>query len=588
MLKHNDNLDNKEKVKYDLYKILRMSVLLSQQEVDQLTLDKFKEASLNIDRMLTEEYEEKLDTMFYNTETLEEEEKRLKDLVAFINERMEKRKSLLEDYRNVTSKELTDLEYIDKYSELDLYSQRLSTIKEYLDNSKLIEVNGSDLEKIKEELVKEYDLKSANELKNMKIEENLFDCFVNALYEMDLYSSLDLDNIDKELENLQKEIAETKEQKDTFLTAFNNLKLSGISGDLELEYASYVENSKRNYYYVKEKEIILKLYKLLEEKEAEYSNLFAKREKVKELLNERMILRMELSMKDKDHLIKIAELVREQDGEIDNEKENVDNINVLTERIKLKESRLEELNKSVRKPEILSILKEYALIDTYEHDDILDEDIVEEVLEDETIYSDNEELEFESNNLLEELLKEDEEEEITLEQEKVYKDNQIKESSVVPTMNYGLSRLKSISVMKRVGDMLGLNAKKEEVKEPVKEEEKIVEVKPEVTSDVVEEKHDDLFWTPVEFVDMQKETEVENNIEFNIPELIIPEVPKFEEESKEEVKETDIFANSNDGMIFPEPVMPVIEQKVLPENKEEKFMWPDNMETFDINGIFPN
>jgi len=588
MLKHNDNLDNKEKVKYDLYKILRMSVLLSQQEVDQLTLDKFKEASLNIDRMLTEEYEEKLDTMFYNTETLEDEEKRLKDLVAFINERMEKRKSLLEDYRNVTSKELTDLEYIDKYSELDLYSQRLSTIKEYLDNSKLIEVNGSDLEKIKEELVKEYDLKSANELKNMKIEENLFDCFVNALYEMDLYSSLDLDNIDKELENLQKEIAETKEQKDTFLTAFNNLKLSGISGDLELEYASYVENSKRNYYYVKEKEIILKLYKLLEEKEAEYSNLFAKREKVKELLNERMILRMELSMKDKDHLIKIAELVREQDGEIDNEKENVDNINVLTERIKLKESRLEELNKSVRKPEILSILKEYALIDTYEHDDILDEDIVEEVLEDETIYSDNEELEFESNNLLEELLKEDEEEEITLEQEKVYKDNQIKESSVVPTMNYGLSRLKSISVMKRVGDMLGLNAKKEEVKEPVKEEEKIVEVKPEVTSDVVEEKHDDLFWTPVEFVDMQKETEVENNIEFNIPELIIPEVPKFEEESKEEVKETDIFANSNDGMIFPEPVMPVIEQKVLPENKEEKFMWPDNMETFDINGIFPN
>ena len=23
-------------------------------------------------------------------------------------------------------------------------------------------------------------------------------------------------------------------------------------------------------------------------------------------------------------------------------------------------------------------------------------------------------------------------------------------------------------------------------------------------------------------------------------------------------------------------------------NKEDKFMWPDNMETFDINGIFPN
>ena len=45
MLKHNDNLENKEKVKYDLYKILRMSVLLSQTEPDELTLKKFKEAS---------------------------------------------------------------------------------------------------------------------------------------------------------------------------------------------------------------------------------------------------------------------------------------------------------------------------------------------------------------------------------------------------------------------------------------------------------------------------------------------------------------------------------------------------------------
>lgn len=613
MLRHNDNLDNKEKVKYDLYKILRMSILLNQKEIDNLTLDKFKEASLNIDKMLNEEYDEKIESMFYDTTTLEEEEKRLKDLVAFITDRLEKRKTLLEDYRSVTNKELNDLEYIDKSNDLDLYESRLKTIKEYLDNSKLIDVNEQDLEILKEQLVKEFDLKASNELKNIKIEESLYNTFVNVLYEMDLYSSLELTNIDKEIEDIQKEIQETKEQKDTFTTAFNNLKSSGISGDLELEYASYVENAKRNYYYVKEKEIILKLYKLIEEKESEYSNLFKKREDIKELLQERNLLRRDLNIKDKDLMSKVSDCIVDQEQEIDNEKENVDNINILTERIKLKENRLDELRKLVKKPEILSILKEYALIDTYNHEDVIEDT---EDYESESLEVREEDDKEDALNLLEDLLPEDEEmlqedvtidEETTIEDEsvKIYQSNQIKESLVVPSMNFGLSRLKSISVMKRVGDMLGVNAKKTpEVVEKPKEE---IFVTPEqpivapVQEPVVETKKDeDLFWTPVEFSEMKNETEP-NNINENIfveqpsspiPNVPVNESPMFEfkmPEVKEDVKDSQIFetTNSNSGLIFPEPVMPELGQ-VLPENKEDKFMWPESAETFDINGIFPN
>ena len=162
MLKHNDNLEKKEKVKYDLYKILRMSVLLSQDQVDELTLNKFKDASLNIDNMLNEEYNSKLEEMFYDTSTLDEEEKRLKELVAFVKERIEQRKSLLDDYRTVTSKSLDNLEYIQKSNDLDLYEKRLQLIKDYIENSKLVEVNENDLEVLKNELVKEYDIKSTN------------------------------------------------------------------------------------------------------------------------------------------------------------------------------------------------------------------------------------------------------------------------------------------------------------------------------------------------------------------------------------------------------------------------------------------
>ena len=650
MLRHNDNLENKEKVRYDLYKILRMSILLNQNEVDILTLDKFKEASLSIDKMLGEVYDEKLETMFYETTTLENEEKRLKDLVELITNRIEKRKSLLEDYRSVTNKELNGLEYIDKSNELDLYESRLKKIKTYLDNSKLIEVNEQDLEVLKEQLVKEFDLKSSNELKNTKLEETLYNTFVNSLYEMDLYASLESTNIEKEIETIQKEIKETKEQKDTFEQAFNNLKISGISGELELEYASYVENSKRNYYYVKEKEIILKLYNLLEVRENEYSDLFTKRENVKELLQERILLRKELGIKDKDQLLSVFDLVEEQDQEIESQKENIDNINMLSERIKLKENRLEELNKEIKKPEILSILKEYSLIDTYEvEDDSLD------IYEEDELSLEEEQEKVEENkesalNLLKELLPEEdfsetesvlpEEEEFNIIEEtpvepeapKEYLPNQIKDSSMVPTMNFGLSRLKSISVMKRVGDMLGINAKSiEKPVEAPKEEPKVSETSPifeptKTIESIFEDKKDteDLFWTPNEFVEMKADTENTNEIfpneqatnkpvesldnqifEFKMPEATesnnesqIFETPIdnqiFENQNDNQIFEvqndSQIFENqsSNNGLIFPEPVMPDFGQNILPENNEDKFVWPENAENFDINGIFPN
>lgn len=621
MLKHSENLEKKDKMKFDLYKILRMSVLLSQDQVDELTLNKFKDASLNIDNMLNEEYNSKLEEMFYDTSTLDEEEKRLKELVAFVKERIEQRKSLLDDYRTVTSKSLDNLEYIQKSNDLDLYEKRLQLIKDYIENSKLVEVNENDLEVLKNELVKEYDIKSTNELKNLKIEEELYNTFVNVLYEMDLYSQIELSNIDEEIEEIGKEIRDAKDQKDTFVTAFDNLKSSGITGDLELEYASYVENAKRNYYFVKEKEIILKLYKLIAEKESEYSNLFTKRENVKELLHEKTILRTELGIKEKDNLLAISDLINDQKQEIDNEKNNVDNINLLTERIKLKENRLEELKRSIKKPEVLSILKEYSLIDTYDHDDVFEEESQELVEEEVTPEVDVSFEKFEEPkedplNLFADLIEETEsfEEETEIEPEEVvektYEENEIKSVDDVLSMNYGLSRLKSISVMKRVADMLGV--KEIKVSETMKVEEEPKEDNP------TKEQNDELFWTPAEIMDINKDiekTKEENsektldnlftnngsndNIFINNPDNKVTPESIFTDNTPE--VNNDIFmnnadisnnifeTNNGDGqIIFPEPVMPEIGKKNLPENKEDKFMWPDDMETFDLNGIFPN
>ena len=663
MLKHDESLTDKEKVKLDLYKILRMSVLLSQDEVDELTLSKFKDASINLDKMYTEDYEEKLESMFYSTSTLEEEVERLKKLVEFIKDRIEQRKSLQSDYKNVTGKELNDLEYIEKSSELDLYEKRLNLIKSYLDNSRTIEVNKKELTYLEDELSNEFDKKKSNEEKNVNLEDKLYTDYINTLYEMDLQSLTKVEDIDEELNKIAKEINEAKDQKDTFVTAFDNLKTSGISGDLELEYASYVENSKRNYYYVKEKEILLELYELIEKKEKEYSNLFTKRTNVKTLLKERLTLRKEMNIKEKDLLLPIYDLVEEQSHEIEEEKSNTDNINVLTERIKLKENRLEELNKEVKKPEVLSILKEFNLIDTYDHDDeSLDKDYLfedekeeqpeplEDLVKEDILETEPEIEESKTDSLFKDLMDEandkDEDVEETQEvepQEETYLPNQIKSSEMIMSMNFGLSRLKSISVMKRVADMLGIDTKKKDPEPVVKEEPKQIET------------NDDLFWTPTEFAEMKSSSEepqqevklpLDDLFKDNTPKeevkqentTTVPEMKKedniFEKEQPNDIfgnnkvtnifennksndifekeqpnnifetnKQKDIFnnninnsnvfeTNNGDGnVIFPEPVMPTIEEKKLPvDNDSDKFKWPDNsnLEKFDLNGIFPN
>ena len=654
MLKHDESLTDKEKVKLDLYKILRMSVLLSQDEVDELTLSKFKDASINLDKMYTEDYEEKLESMFYSTSTLEEEVERLKKLVEFIKDRIEQRKSLQSDYKNVTGKELNDLEYIEKSSELDLYEKRLNLIKSYLDNSRTIEVNKKELTYLEDELSNEFDKKKSNEEKNVNLEDKLYTDYINTLYEMDLQSLTKVEDIDEELNKIAKEINEAKDQKDTFVTAFDNLKTSGISGDLELEYASYVENSKRNYYYVKEKEILLELYELIEKKEKEYSNLFTKRTNVKTLLKERLTLRKEMNIKEKDLLLPIYDLVEEQSHEIEEEKSNTDNINVLTERIKLKENRLEELNKEVKKPEVLSILKEFNLIDTYDHDDeSLDKDYLfedekeeqpeplEDLVKEDILETEPEIEESKTDSLFKDLMDEanskDEDVEETQEvepQEETYLPNQIKSSEMIMSMNFGLSRLKSISVMKRVADMLGIDTKKKNPEPVVKEEPKQVET------------NEDLFWTPTEFEEMKSSSEepqqevklpLDDLFKDNTPKeevkqentTTVPEMKKedniFEKEQPSDIfsnnksndifekeqpnnifetnKQNDIFnnninnsnvfeTNNGDGnVIFPEPVMPTIEEKKLPvDNDSDKFKWPDNsnLEKFDLNGIFPN
>ena len=95
-LTFNDILEKK-------FKILRTSIMLGNLRNRDETLSEYEDTAKEIDRIRTSVYEEKLAAKMYTTVTLEEEENRLKDLISFVENRIEERNSFVNDYnRGIT------------------------------------------------------------------------------------------------------------------------------------------------------------------------------------------------------------------------------------------------------------------------------------------------------------------------------------------------------------------------------------------------------------------------------------------------------------------------------------------------------
>ena len=98
--------NNSKKIKENKYKILRMSLLLGHDNNREETINNFEESAREIDAMNNETYLEELENKFYETKTLEEEQKKLTDLVDYIKGRIYQRESLLGDFINITGRNL--------------------------------------------------------------------------------------------------------------------------------------------------------------------------------------------------------------------------------------------------------------------------------------------------------------------------------------------------------------------------------------------------------------------------------------------------------------------------------------------------
>lgn len=444
-----------------LYDILKMNIKLARanNELSTITPETYKsfeEATRNIDEYNQQEYEKELSQLFNTTITLIEEKDRLEKLVELISKRIEERNKLLSEYEEITSKTLGGLSSSSEELELDTYKQRLANIKEYLENKKNIENIELELEHLNKELADSQEQKLKDEEKNYDLEDAIFIKFKNILLGSEENADIiDAIDVDFEIEKLAPKIDENRKTLDIFEKAFCNLAKSGISDEKEVEYSTYVSDAKEAYYQLKEKEILLKLYKLICNTENEYSKLYNKREEIEKLLSYRMDLRRELNITKADLLVDFYKIIDEQESQIRLEKINIERISKTIDKIEFKEKKLESYKEANQKSGILAILQEYGIIETHDdaqETDAIIEPVVEEVKEEppQVSFGDFRPIEVEESK--------------SSEEEVMYVPNAIKNVQDVPeNINVSFVRNKANTVMRRVGKALGIDVPKIEI-----------------------------------------------------------------------------------------------------------------------------
>ena len=568
------------KIKENKYKILRMSLLLGNGEDREETINNFEDAAREIDAMNDEVYLKDVDSKFYDTLTLEEEEKKLTNLVDFIGGRVEQRESLIEDFSNVTGFELINLPIIKYQDRLDEYKSRLGYIKEYLGNTERIKKLKEEIDDFDNKLNDAYVKKAKSEETNTKAEDDLFNRFKLVVNNLSLFKNLNKDNASEKLNEVVALTEDSKKSLDIFNKSYATLNQAGISGAEKDEYLSYVNSAKEAYYTNKEDEYLLRIYVLLSEYESEYSKILFKRNSLNDLIYERTNLRRELKISGTDILNGLYDLIDRQYDDIKSQSINIDNIDTYTREIDIRKNEVSGLEQDNQKVEILSLLREFCIIDTYDNnkedavdiendlkidnniDDLSfnnDEGIKEEITNNknddifsnistnssEDIFSSNDiEKKDDNDSSIDNLLDNSKEESIeegndnekekeSIEEDELdisdATDNQIIAIDDASNMNIDEAIEKSSSVMRRVGEMLGVKV------EEGKAEEKEESVFNEVNEEKVEAPKEDV-------LNDQLQDNNDNNIFFDSK----PDEPIVEEPKEEDnIIPADIFGESN-------------------------------------------
>lgn len=388
----------------------------------------YEKYSKKIDSIYNSKFEKEIKPLIVPAVTIEKEEERLGKLISLLKSRLEKREELENRFYLTTGRYIKGLQLVVSESEFEDKKNRLETITKYLDTRNEINTVNESISELKDKLSDEVAKQDEYIKKNKIMEDELYNTFKDVISNDDYLGKLNEDDIDTEIAMVIDKVKDNKETLDVTKDSVNSLMISGDNDD----YASYIEDAERSYFTWKNRELLLKIYSLVIKFEDNYNDLFEKRDKINKIIRNRRSIKDNLTIEVTDNFSSFEDVLKEQLDVLKNEKEVLENVSNYTNRISFKEERLSELEEANNSVEILSILREYGLIDTYDNKEELEEVPLETP-------------ELEENNG-------DEEEEIFVKEINPYRIVDV--IDYPKSLNIGLARLKGESVREKVNKKL--------------------------------------------------------------------------------------------------------------------------------------
>lgn len=388
----------------------------------------YEKYSKKIDSIYNSKFEKEIKPLIVPAVTIEKEEERLGKLISLLKSRLEKREELENRFYLTTGRYIKGLQLVVSESEFEDKKNRLETITKYLDTRNEINTVNESISELKDKLSDEVAKQDEYIKKNKIMEDELYNTFKDVISNDDYLSKLNEDDIDTEIAMVIDKVKDNKETLDVTKDSVNSLMISGDNDD----YASYIEDAERSYFTWKNRELLLKIYSLVVKFEDNYNDLFEKRDKINKIVRNRRSIKDNLTIEVTDNFSSFEDVLKEQLDVLKNEKEVLENVSNYTNRISFKEERLSELEEANNSVEILSILREYGLIDTYDNKEELEE-----------VQLETPELEEDNG---------DEEEEIFVKEINPYRIVDV--IDYPKSLNIGLARLKGESVREKVNKKL--------------------------------------------------------------------------------------------------------------------------------------
>lgn len=347
------------------YDILKASLSFPNPKDKEKLLDSYMEVARSVNYKRYMAYVEGLDDFYYKTNNLEDEKVRLNALIKYINGYRDAFSKFNNEYKEITGLDLEDKE---QYNDLSIYENRLDNIKEYLSNCNRIKSLEEEVRNYERDLDRFTEEALNNDRVNHELEEKLLEFFMSFIHNNSFCEALDYSDIGFELEKVRDEIGRKRDELDNFYMAYESLLNQNLPDSKINEYKSYVKEARMDYYTSREKEYVYELYELISSIETEYSDVVSKRERISRIFDDRLLLRGQLEIIDEDSFMDIEKFCNNQYSVIKAEKRVNDNISDAEKRIESAKEEIRGLRDKNETVDILSILNEFGIIDTYNSD----------------------------------------------------------------------------------------------------------------------------------------------------------------------------------------------------------------------------